>query len=217
MADTALLQRKARFWDLTARKYAASPIADPVGYERSLKRVQGLLSLQDRVLELGCGTGSTALCLAPGTASYLGTDVSAEMIAIAREKLAAQPVPSLRFEVADADMPPANPGCYDAVLAFSLLHLVTDLDAALSALLTALRPDGLLITKTPCLGEMNPLIPRLMVPLMRAVGKAPPVLCLSAERLVAAMERQGLRIESVERHASKGRDFRPFIVARKPA
>jgi SAM-dependent methyltransferase len=216
MTDTARLQRKARFWDRTARKYAASPIADPVGYERSLQRVRGLLAPQDRVLELGCGSGSTALRLAPDTASYLATDVSAEMIAIAREKLAAQPVPTLRFEVADAEMPPAGAGCHDAVLAFNLLHLVADLDAALRSLLVALRPGGLLITKTPCLAEMNPLIPRLVVPLMRALDKAPPVLCLNAERLVAAFERQGLRIEAVERHASKGKDFRPFIIARRP-
>ena len=51
---------KALFWDRMARKYAADPIADPAGYEHTLHRVQGLLNAGDRVLELGCGTGSTA-------------------------------------------------------------------------------------------------------------------------------------------------------------
>lgn len=217
MTDAALVHRKARFWDRSARKYAAATMADPAGYERSLQRVQALLSPQVRVLELGCGTGSTALRLAPGTAAYRGTDVSAQMIAIAREKLAAQPVAGLSFEVADAEALPAGTAGYDAMLAFSLLHLVSDLDATLQALMPALKPGGLLISKTPCLGEMNPLIPRLVVPLMRALGLAPPVLRLDADRLVAALQRQGLRVEAVERHASRGTDFRPFIVARKPA
>ena len=32
----------------------------------------------------------------------------------------------------------------------------------------------------------------------------------------AACERQGLEVLAVERHASRGRDVRPFVVARKP-
>jgi hypothetical protein len=33
----------------------------------------------------------------------------------------------------------------------------------------------------------------------------------------AAIVRQGLEIESVERHGTRGKDIRVFIVARKPA
>jgi SAM-dependent methyltransferase len=140
--------RKARFWDRIAVKYAADPIADMAGYEVTLRRVQGLLSADQDVLEIGCGTGTTALRLAPFTRRLLATDVSAGMIAIAREKLAAGPVPQLSFEVADADAPVAGLGEYDVVLAFNVLHLVTDLDRALELAVQALRPGGLLISKT---------------------------------------------------------------------
>ncbi len=63
---------------------------------------------------------------------------------------------------------------------------------------------------------MNPLLPGLAVPLMRLVRLAPPVLVLRAADLAAACERQGLEVLAVERHASRGRDVRPFVVARKP-
>lgn len=209
--------RKARFWDRIAVKYAADPIADMAGYERTLRRVQDLLSTRHDVLEIGCGTGTTALRLAPFTRRLLATDVSAGMIAIARDKLAAQPVPQLSFAVADADAPVAGEGEYDVVLAFNLLHLVGDLDRALALATQALRPGGLLISKTPCIGEMNPLIPWLALPLMRAIGKAPPVLCFDADALQSAIARQGLDIVAVERHGTRGKDTRVFIVARKPA
>ncbi len=208
--------RKAVFWDRTARKYAADPIADMAGYEATLRRVQALLSADQNVLELGCGTGTTALRLAPLTRRLLATDVSATMIAIAHEKLTAQPVPQLSFAVADADAPAIEQGKYDAVLAFNLLHLVNDLDQALALAVQALRPGGLLISKTPCIAEMNPLIPWLALPLMRAIGKAPEVLCFNADHLQSAVVRQGLEIVSVERHGTRGKDFRVFIVARKP-
>lgn len=213
---SADLARKARFWDRIARKYAADPIVDLPGYEATLQRVQSLLSIGHDVLEIGCGTGSTALRLAPHTRRLLATDVSAEMIAIAREKLAAQPTRQLGFAVADADAPVFGQGTWDAVLAFNLLHLVEDLDHAIDAAVQALRPGGLFISKTACIKEMNPLVPRLALPLMRAIGKAPHVLCFDAAQLQAALVRHGLAIEVVERHGTKGKDIRVFIVARKP-
>lgn len=209
--------RKATFWDRIARKYAADPIADMAGYEATLRRVQALLSGDQDVLELGCGTGTTALRLAPSTRRLLATDVSSAMIAIAQEKLVAQPTPQLSFAVADADAPVIGQGAYDAVLAFNLLHLVSDLDQVLALAVQALRPGGLFISKTPCIAEMNPLIRWLAIPMMRAIGKAPDVLCFNADHLQSAVVRQGLQILSVERHGTRGKDFRVFIVARKPA
>ena len=108
-------------------------------------------------------------------------------------------------------------GAYDAVLAFNLLHLVDDLDRAIAVAVQSLKPGGLLISKTPCISEMNPLVPRLLLPLMRAIGKAPQVLCFDARHLQSAIARQGLEIVSVERHGTRGKDIRVFIVARKLA
>jgi len=207
---------QARFWDRIAPKYAADAIADLAGYEGTLWRVQGLLSPQHDVLEIGCGTGSTALRLAPFTRSLLATDVSPGMIAIAHQRLAAQPTPQLRLAVADMEAAALAPGAYDAVLAFNVLHLMNALDETLRRLVHALRPGGLLISKTACMAEMNPLIPYLAVPLMRAVRAIPPVLCLSEQRLQAAMVQQGLQIVCAERHGTRGKDIRAFIVARKP-
>lgn len=208
--------RQARFWDRTARRYAADPIADMAGYEATLARVQGLLDSSHEVLEVGCGTGSTALRLAPVTRRLRATDASAGMIAIAREKLDAQPVPQLSFEVAEADALAFGAAAYDVVLAFNVLHLVDDLDRALARLVQTLRPGGLLVTKTPCVAEMSPLITRLVVPLMRAIGKAPDVLVFHEAALTEAMTRQGLEMVSVERHGTRGKDFRVFTVARRP-
>lgn len=208
--------RKALFWDRIAPSYAADPIADMAGYEATLRRVQAQLFSDQEVLEIGCGTGATALRLAPRTRRLLATDVSGGMIAIARERLAAQPTPQLEFAVADADAPVFGHAAWDVVLAFNVLHMVGDLDHALQLVRQALRPGGRLVCKTPCVAEMNPLVPWLALPLMRAIGKAPPVLCFTGQELEAAIVRQGLDIESVERHGTRGRDIRPFIVARRP-
>ena len=141
------LSNDARFWDRSARRYAAAAVSDPRGYERTLRRTRELLEENDHVLELGCGTGSTALRLADGVASYLGTDFSPAMIAIAQEKLAAAPVAALSFLAATAEDPALRAGQYDAVLAFNYLHLVRDLPGTLRRIHALLADGGLFISR----------------------------------------------------------------------
>ncbi|HEV7335035.1 MAG TPA: class I SAM-dependent methyltransferase [Bosea sp. (in: a-proteobacteria)] len=204
----------ARFWDRSSRRYARSRISDQAGYERTLERVRALLKPGDTVLELGCGTGTTALRLADGVGSYLATDISSGMIAIAEEKRTAGPVPGLAFRAATAEAVASEGARFDAVLAFNYLHLVRDLGGTLRSVHALLAPGGLFVSKTPCLGDMNPLI-RLVLPLMQMIGQAPYAGIFSAEDLSARIAAAGFEVLSVERHASKGKDSRPFIVARR--
>lgn len=233
-----LLAHSTRFWDKTACKYAASTIGDMPGYEHTLQRVRHRLRPTDRVLELGCGTATTALRLAPATAHYTAADLSPAMLDIARQKLNDAPPEvhrMLHLVVADADahLPApaplfrqgtgqaeaANEAAvgWDAVLAFNLLHLVPDLDHTLAQVVRHLRPGGLFISKTACIAHMNPLVPHVALPVLRLLRVIPPIHVLTEDHLLTAIERSGLSIDSLEHHATpkRGRDWRPFVVARK--
>lgn len=204
----------ARFWDRSASKYASDPIKDMAGYERTLARTVELLPPSSEVLEIGCGTGTTALRLAPHAARILATDVSGEMIRIAREKAAAEGCENVTFDVATPESLTIADGSVDAVLAYNVLHLLTDRAAALTRVGRALKPGGLFISKTPCLSEMNPLI-RVAVPVMRVFGKAPHVDFFDARGLETAIDVAGFQIFERARHGMKRRDPRIFIAARK--
>ncbi len=204
----------ARFWDRTSGRYARSTISDLAGYERTLERTRELLKSQDRVLELGCGTGSTALRLAGSVQSYLATDISTGMIAIAEQKLATAAVPGLSFRVAtvEALAPEVR---FDAILGFSYLHLVRDLPGTLKHIRGLLAEGGLFISKTPCIGDMNPLVGYAALPVMRALRLAPYAAVFGAAELKELVSAAGFQILDVENHASKGKHWRPYIVARK--
>lgn len=205
----------ARFWDRISRKYAKAAISDQAGYERSLERTRTLLGPDDRVLELGCGTGTTALRLAGDVQNYCATDISPEMIAIAETKLAAGPIASLVFRTATAESLAPEHGRFDAVLGFNYLHLVRDLPGTLRRIHALLAAEGLFISKTPCLGDMNPLIRLALLPAMRAIGKAPYVSVFRAAELSQSISAAGFEISATENHATKGNGARPYIVARK--
>jgi ubiquinone/menaquinone biosynthesis C-methylase UbiE len=185
---------QAAFWNGMARRYAASPVRNPENWEKTLELTLARLTPEAEVLELGCGTGSTALRLAPGVARYIGTDDASEMVTIAREKLIETPVDGLSFETArpgDGSLPQ---GPFDAVTGFNLLHLVPDLQATLAEVRSLLKPGGLLITKTPCLGGNRYAALWPVVSVMRLFGKAPPVRFLSPARLEAAIGAAGFAI-----------------------
>ena len=200
------------FWDAVARKYAARPIGDIPAYEATLAHTRTWLKPSDRVLEVGCGSGTTALKLAPAVADYLGTDISAEMIRIAREKAWEASPPGLSFAQAAADRGTLPDGPFDAALAFNLLHLLDNLDGGLAEIRNRLAPGGLLISKTPCIGGLfSPLRP--VIGAMRLAGKAPRVLFLTSDALRHRIEAAGFEIvETVDFHNSRKR---PYFVARK--
>jgi len=204
----------ARFWDRIARKYAADPIKDVDGYARTLDRTRHCLRGTDTVLELGCGTGTTALKLAPHVSRMVATDLSGEMIAIAREKAAAQACGNVEFAVATPERATWPDASFDVVLAFNLWHLVANRTSALAHVHLVLKPGGLFVSKTPCLAEMNPLI-RLALPVMQLVGKAPYVAIFSATALEREIAAAGFAIIERARHGSGRKDARIFIVARK--
>jgi ubiquinone/menaquinone biosynthesis C-methylase UbiE len=206
----------ARFWDRIARKYADDPIKDMDGYERTVACTRGYLAPTDRVFELGCGTGTTALKLAASVAHVTATDVSGEMITVAREKAASQGIRNIDVSTASHRQLPFGNDAFDVALAFNVLHLLDDRPQALHEVHRILKPGGLFVSKTPCLREMNPLI-RLALPVARMIGKAPYVSAFAADTLERDIAAAGFAIEERARHGSTRKDPRLFLVARKVA
>jgi ubiquinone/menaquinone biosynthesis C-methylase UbiE len=209
------LTNDARFWDRAARKYAASPVADLDGYERTLAAVRAHLGPERAVFEFGCGTGTTALRLASAAGRYVATDISPEMITIAREKAKADGAANVEFLVATPDAAPWPDASFDVALGFNILHLIAAREAALKGVHRLLKPGGIFISKTPCLKEMNPMI-RLAVPVMQAIGKAPYVAFFSQTDLEQEIAAAGFEITERARHGSKPKqEPRIYLVSRK--
>ena len=166
------------FWDKMAPKYAESQMRSVDDYEHTLARTLSYLTPQMRVLEMGCGTGTTALRLAPHVKTFVGTDQSSEMIRIARDK-AADEHGNLEFRVLGAAESAQLEEGFDVVMAFNLFHLVPDADAVLDDIFKMLKPGGLMISKTPCLMDKafgwKRFLVAGMLPILKRIGKAPDV------------------------------------------
>ncbi|MEJ6404481.1 class I SAM-dependent methyltransferase [Yoonia sp. 2307UL14-13] len=180
---------EAAFWDRLALKYSRKPIDNVPAYEATLDRTRTFLHADDHILEMGCGTGGTAILLAPSVAHVTATDISEKMVEIARAKK--QPG-NVSFQQAAA-LSPVPDAPFDAICAFNLLHLLPDLPKALAHLKASVKPGGFVITKTPCLGEMNMFLP-IAIGAMRLVGRAPYVNSFTINALEQAFRETGFTL-----------------------
>lgn len=205
----------ATFWDKVAPKYAQDPIKDMAAYEYTLERTKSYLREDDRVLEMGCGTGSTALLLAPLVRQITGTDISPAMVQIANQKAVSGGVGNADFVVATASDATELAGAYDAVLGFNLYHLVQGAEGIFDGVFQMLPKGGYFITKTPCLGDKSVGLKRFafkaMIPVMQWFGKAPFVRFFTHKELEDALRFSGFEIVESGNFPAISR----YIVARK--
>ena len=75
-----------KFWDRIAKRYAKKPVGNEAAYQRKLAKTREYFRPGMEVLEIGCGTGSTAIAHAPYVRRIRATDISDAMIEIAKGK-----------------------------------------------------------------------------------------------------------------------------------
>jgi len=194
-----------------ADRYVASPIADVPSYEKKLDITRSHLRPDMELLEVGCGSGATALLHAPLVKHILATDFSARMIEIARARAAEQGVTNVSFEQTDITSLDKPDGSFDMVLALSILHLMEDRDAVIGKVHRLLKPGGYFVSSTACLGDSLGFF-KYIGPVGRALGLLPILNVMTRGELVESIEGAGF---SLAHNWQPGRNKAVFIVARK--
>lgn len=141
MDQTGSIRRQ---FGAAARRYARS------SYHAASPDLAALLELAaprgaERVLDLGTGTGHTAVALAPRVAEVVGVDLTEAMLAEARALARAQGASNARFVQGDAlalDFPARS---FDLVTCRVCAHHFADAGLALREAERVLRPGGRLL------------------------------------------------------------------------
>jgi ubiquinone/menaquinone biosynthesis C-methylase UbiE len=203
-----------KFWDGTAEKYAKRPVGDPDAFERKKRITRDHLTPDSTVLEIGCGTGTLALEMAPFARHIHAMDISAEMLRIANAKKRGQAASNVTFHRGTLDQAAQfEPEHFDAAWAYSILHLVDDRRRTLETLYALLKPGGTFISSNVCLG--NSWVPYgALIAVMRWFGKAPKVHIYDRETILREMREVGF--VNVKEHDVAADGLVAFIVAERP-
>jgi ubiquinone/menaquinone biosynthesis C-methylase UbiE len=141
-------ERARHHFDRWARRYEEDRAS------RWLARIQAealaALDLQneDRLLDVGCGTGAAVRDAAARVERAVGVDLSPAMIARARH-LAAD-VPNAEFQEADSERLPFADGAFTAILCTTSFHHYPDPRRAVREMSRVLAPGGRVVIGDGC-------------------------------------------------------------------
>jgi len=120
----------------------------------------------DRILDIGCGTADVLIHLEPFDIRYTGIDPNEAYVAHAQQRWGDDARYEFRVAAVGTNPPPpVDADAYDTVIAFGVMHHLTDGQVRELLRLAAhgLRPGGRLVTMDPCrLPDMN-IVERLAV------------------------------------------------------
>jgi len=155
MGLAAFTTNQGIVWDRFADHYSKQAIADVDAYQEKLQRTRAYLQPQFDIVEVGCGTGGTSRAHAPWVRHVLGTDISNNMIAICNQRKQEEQVKNVDFSVGTTETLNIPNGSKQVVLTLNVLHLVPNRSQELATMRSWLSPGGVLVTSTPCIGDMG--------------------------------------------------------------
>jgi len=205
------MSKDRKFWNKVAEKYAAKPVPDEAIYEKKLQLTRDLLTSEMDVLEIGCGTGTTALKHAPYVKHIVATDFSQSMIDVANQKAKEQGVENITFKCESVETLEQSNDQFDVIMAHSILHLLPDKLSAIKQSYRLLKPGGYFISSTVCLTGFISLL-KIIWPIIKPLGLVPPLYFFSEDELLDNHKLAGFEIAQ-QWQPSK---INSFIIARKP-
>jgi ubiquinone/menaquinone biosynthesis C-methylase UbiE len=143
--DARLQRRVQRYgWDLASTDY------DPLWQEQLAPARTGTLDLAslapgEHVLDLACGTGLVTLAAADSVGTngkVVGTDLSGQMVEVARQRADTRQLPNVTFARMDAETLDLPDATFDAVLCSLGLMYVPDPARAIREWLRVVKPGG---------------------------------------------------------------------------
>lgn len=198
MEDLTRQRKEKSIWEKMAASYDNSALANfEEAYRHSIEKCVQAVCREDRVLEIGCGTGLITLEVAPHVKQIEAVDITPQMITIAQRKADQQGVKNVQFQVYDGYALPYADASFDAVLIFNVLHIVKEPRTLLREARRLLKPGGGLITATDCYAEPVPFNIRVRLSLQRALhwlGVIPFVRYYRKAQLHSLFEQNGFQI-----------------------
>jgi ubiquinone/menaquinone biosynthesis C-methylase UbiE len=206
------MNKSEMFWNKTATQWDKQ--ADQL--DRSSIEAIGLtgkyLKDGDIVLEYGCGTGSMALEMASRVKVVHAIDFSAGMIQAAINRAGKRRIENVHFERSTIFNESLQPGSYQVVTAYNILHLVEDLQMVIRRVNELLIPGGYFISVSACLKEENPIF-RYALPLLSRTGLVPHVNIFGISELETSITNTGFQIVEAKQLESEAKSH--YIAARK--
>jgi ubiquinone/menaquinone biosynthesis C-methylase UbiE len=204
------MKNEEKFWDRISKNYDKGDEVDET-YVKMLDILKKYLNETDTLMDLGCATGSISIDISDSVRKVIGIDISSEMIRLAKEKAIEHKAENVYFAKSTIFDSRHKEGSFDALMAFNILHLLDDTDKAIGRINSLLKPGGIFISSTGCLGDKGKFVGG-MISLIGKIGIMPKAKKFKVSQLKEMITKGGFEI--IE-HVTFDDPYHPFLIAKK--
>ena len=210
------MNKTEKFWDKVSFKFDKRSHKIDQTEIKTLEKTKKYLNVNDIVLDYGCGIGTIAIEISRNVKKIHGIDISQKMIDVAKRKAAERNIKNLHFTQSTIFDERYKRGSFDVILAFNILHFLEDTQQVMTKINELLKPEGLIISVTPCLGEKKSFINILiflLVFLQTKMGMLPYIRFFRICEFEDSIANANFKIVESESLDNPGEQY--FIVAKK--
>jgi len=149
-------------WNLLANNYDEGEKSFELVHIKTLENTKKYLNKNDIVLDYGCATGTKAFEIAGDVKEVHGIDISPKMIELAKIKAGERKTSNVYFTQATIFDERLLKGSFDVILAFNIMHYLEDTEEVMQRINELLKPGGVFISSTECMGEEEKKFSRIL-------------------------------------------------------
>jgi 2-polyprenyl-3-methyl-5-hydroxy-6-metoxy-1,4-benzoquinol methylase len=165
------MNKSKKFWDSASDNYDKTEERFEYIHSKSRKNTKKYLENSNVVLDYGCGTGTVSCEIAHYVKEIHAIDISSKMIEIAKEKAADKKIENITFSQTDIFDEKHKKESFDRILAFNMLQTIPKPKDVVQRIDELLKPNGLFISVTPCLGGKLSFLVGLQIRLFQIMCK----------------------------------------------
>ena len=147
------MDKTEKFWDKQAKDFADQEQHTRLEENKDYITTLKYLNINDTVLDYGCATGIISNAIADKVKEIHAIDISPKMIEVAKEKASELNIENVHYKAATIYDEKYQKEEFNVILAFRILHMLEDIQTVLRRINDLLKPGGVFISVSACMGE----------------------------------------------------------------
>ncbi|NOQ27253.1 MAG: methyltransferase domain-containing protein [Bacteroidales bacterium] len=201
-----------KLWDKLSVNYDKRVKKHEQTYIKYVEKTRKYLNAKDIVLDFACGTGLIANEIAEYAQKIYAIDISYKMIEAAKRKADEIKIKNIDFAQSSLFDDNYKKESFDVILTFNVLHILEDTQKIIQRINDLLKPGGLIISATPCLGERQTFL-NIIIYLLQKIGLVRYMNLFKTHELEDLIAKGNFRIVETEIMHHSPTNY--FIVAKK--
>ena len=166
------MNKSEKFWDKRSSGIDKRAKKHEQTYIKTTENTKHHLTSSDIVLDYACGTGIITNDIAGNVKEIHAIDISSKMIEVAKRKADKRNIENITFTQSSIFDERFKQESFNVIVAFNILHLLEDTQKVMQQINKLLKPGGLFISTTVCVGEQKMVVSMFLLLLIK-IGIAP--------------------------------------------